>query len=480
MNRPGAEAVLMWFRRDLRLGDNPALRAAVATGLAVIPLFLWTPEEESPAPGAASRWWLHGSLMQLDRTLRARGSRLIIRRGPAAESLLSVADEAGAHRIFCSRVEEPASLALEATLRAKLEARGIALEAYDAGVLFERGSIRTAGGSGFRVFTPFWNAVWSARGGLRRPARAPASIAAPRRWPRSLRIAELELEPKIDWAAGIRAVWEPGETSAQARLRSFRRHRVRQYGVERDRTDRDGTSRLSPHLHFGEVSPIQVWHAVSGHAGAESYLRQLAWREFAIHVLCEHPRTVSEPFHPEFRDFPWRGNARRLRAWQRGKTGYPLVDASMRELWATGWMPNRARMVAGSFLVKHLLIPWQQGAAWFLDTLVDADVANNTLGWQWVAGCGVDAAPYFRIFNPVLQGEKFDPSGDYVRRWLSELRGLPPRWIHRPWAAPREILASAGVRLGASYPRPIVDAAAARAAALSAFAAMKAKGIRSD
>jgi deoxyribodipyrimidine photo-lyase len=248
---------------------------------------------------------------------------------------------------------------------------------------------------------------------------------------------------------------------------------VGEYGTQRDRPDHDGTSRLSPHLHFGEISPVLIWHALADLPGAESYLRQLAWREFSYHLLCAFPHTRYEPFHSEFRNFPWRRNAKRLAAWQKGQTGYPLVDAGMRQLWATGWMHNRARLVVASFLVKHLLIPWQEGAAWFLDTLVDADLANNTMSWQWTAGCGVDAAPYFRIFNPVTQGERFDPDGAYVREWVPELRELPAAWIHKPWETPPLILAAANVKLGETYPRPIVDHAEARAAALQAFEEMK-------
>ncbi len=285
----------------------------------------------------------------------------------------------------------------------------------------------------------------------------PARLSAPAAWPRSLTVADLDLEPKIDWAAGIRAAWKPGEEAAQTRLRSFARNAVNHYGSERDRTDRDGTSRMSPHLHFGEMSPLQIWHAVVDAPRGESYLRQLAWREFSYHLLCAFPETLGKPFNPQFRHFPWRSNARRLKAWQQGQTGYPMVDAGMRQLWATGWLHNRARMIVASFLVKHLLVRWQDGAAWFLDTLVDADLANNTMGWQWVAGCGVDAAPYFRVFNPVLQGEKFDPGGEYVRSWVPELRDLPSEWIHQPWAAPPLVLAAAGVVLGKTYPQPIVD-----------------------
>lgn len=468
------ESVLVWFRRDLRLGDHPALCAAVASGLPVVPVFVWAPEKYSDgAPGAASQWWLHQSLMALERSLHTMGSRLIMRRAPTAETLLEVAAETGARRVFCNRIYEPAALVAEPALRARLQEKSVSLECFNGSLLFEPGSIRTAAGGPFRVFTPFGRALWNERGALRQPSRTPKSIPTPRDWPRSLEVADLGLEPKIDWAAGIRAAWTPGEKMAQERLRRFAQEPVSQYGEDRDRTDKDGTSRLSPQMHFGEISPIQIWHAVADRPGAEPYLRQLAWREFAYHLLVENPETTHEPFQREFRNFPWRRNARRLRVWQKGQTGYPIVDAAMRQLWTTGWMHNRARLVVASFLVKHLLIPWQEGAAWFLDTLVDADLANNTMGWQWVAGCGVDAAPYFRVFNPVTQGERFDPDGSYVRQWVPELAGLPNEWIHKPWEAPPLILAAAGVQLGTTYPRPLVDHAEARQAALQAFQEMK-------
>jgi deoxyribodipyrimidine photo-lyase len=466
--------VLLWFRRDLRLSDHPALHAAAAVGLPVVPVFLWAPEEDQDeAPGAASRWWLHQSLLALERSLRAQGSRLVVRTGPTAETLLQLAEEAGARRVLCNRVYEPAALPVQARVEARLQASGVSLESFNGSLLFEPGSIRTTAGGPFRVFTPFWRALWNERGALRTPLPRPAAVPAPRYWPRSLQVADLGLEPKIDWAAGIRAAWTPGEDSAQERLRKFAQEPIQHYGEDRDRPDQDGTSRLSPHLHFGEISPIRIWHAVAERPAAEPYLRQLAWREFAYHLLVENPETTHEPFQAGFRNFPWRRNPRRLRAWQNGQTGYPFVDAAMRQLWTTGWMHNRARLVVASFLVKHLLIPWQQGAAWFLDTLVDADVANNTMGWQWVAGCGVDAAPYFRIFNPVTQGERFDPDGAYVRRWIPQLAGLPNEWIHRPWEAPPLALAAAGVQLGATFPRPLVDHAEARQAALAAFQEMK-------
>jgi deoxyribodipyrimidine photo-lyase len=467
--------VLIWFRLDLRLRDNPALAAATATGAAVIPVFVLSPEEAGAcASGAASRWWLHQSLLRLDESLCARGSRLIVRRGPAAEMLTALAAEAGACRIFCNRVYAPAALEHEAKLKKQLRARGIELVCSSGDVLFEPGSLRTATGSSFRVFTPFWRALWKQRDAIRTLGKAPIRIQAPRSWPRSLSIRDLALEPKIDWADGLRGAWTPGEDAALTQLRSFVRRSLADYGSERDRPDHDGTSRLSPHLHFGEVSPQQVWAAGIAAPEAESFLRQIAWREFALHLLCAYPNTLRQPFRQQFRHFPWRRNRRWLRAWQQGRTGYPYIDAAMRQLWTTGWMHNRARMAVASFLVKDLLIPWQDGAAWFLDTLVDADLANNTLGWQWVAGCGADAAPYFRVFHPVLQGKKFDPAGDYVRRWVPELRKLAAKYIHEPWNAPADVLAAAAVRLGETYPRPLVDHAEARNAALAALRGTKA------
>lgn len=467
--------MLVWFCLDLRLRDNPALDAAIATGHPVVLVFVWSAEDGGAyAPGAASRWWLHQSLRRLDGSLQAKGSRLIVRRGPVAETLLSLAAETGARRIFRSRVYSPAALADERHLAGNLNAAGITIESFNASLLFEPGSIRSTTGGPFRVFTPFWRALWKRRDELRSTLRIPRKILSPTSWPESLAVEGLELEPKVDWAGGIRATWEPGEAAAQARLKHFVRGAAAAYDTERDRPGHDGTSRLSPYLHFGEISPIQVWHAVSSLPGAEAYLRQIGWREFGHHLLCEFPHTLSQPFNPKFCDFPWRRNRGRLRAWQQGRTGYPFVDAAMRQLWRTGWMHNRARMVVASFLVKHLLIPWQDGAAWFLDTLVDADLANNTMGWQWVAGCGVDAAPYFRVFNPVRQGQKFDPRGEYVRRWVPELRRLPSEHIHEPWNTPPVVLAAAGVRLGRTYPRPIVDHAEARSAALEALAEMKA------
>ncbi len=316
--------------------------------------------------------------------------------------------------------------------------------------------------------------------------KLPARFSAPAVWPRSEKIESAGLDPRGKWAAKMESFWKPGATGALTSLRKFLSAGVEEYPLGRDHLAEEGTSKLSPHLHFGEVSARQVWHEARRNAvsnrrrgmarASEAFLRQIVWREFAHYQLFHFPETVSVPLRKEFSGFSWKKDARLLCAWQKGETGYPVVDAGMRQLWRTGWMHNRARMIVASFLVKDLLIDWREGAAWFLETLVDADLANNTFGWQWVAGCGADAAPYFRIFNPVLQGEKFDPAGAYVRRWVPELSRVPARYIHAPWQAPSEILARAGVRLGKNYPAPVVDHDAARKRALFVYSRMRKKG----
>ena len=401
-----------WFRLDLRLTDNPALTAASLLGRGVVPAFIWAPEEEAPwAPGAASRWWLHHSLAALDSELRKLGSRLILRRGPTGVAMQALVKETGATAVFWNRRYEPAIRARDAEVATALRGDGVTVETFNSALLFEPAEIQTGSGGPYRVFTPFWRACLQR--GAARPAGAPG-LSGRKSWPASLQLDDLGLLPKLDWARGFD--WQPGPAGAARELQRFVRAGLAGYKSGRDCPARVGTSRLSPHLHFGEISPRQVWAA----AGSEDYRRQLVWREFAHHLLYHYPHTAEQPLRPEFAKFPWRTAPAELAAWQRGRTGFPLVDAGLRELWTTGWMHNRVRMVAASFLVKDLLLPWQAGARWFWDTLVDADLANNTLGWQWVAGCGADAAPFFRIFNPTLQAEKFDPAGAYRGRWGSE------------------------------------------------------------
>ncbi|MBN1346292.1 MAG: deoxyribodipyrimidine photo-lyase [Phycisphaerae bacterium] len=478
---------IVWFRQDLRLDDNPALDEAVRRGGAVIPTYIWAPDAEGDwPPGAAGRWWLHQSLASLEKGLRGLGSRLVIRRGDPLDVLRDLVGQAGAEAVYWNRRYEPAADGHDERIKAGLSegSGGTALDVrtFKSSLLFEPDEVCTKQWKPYQVYTPFRKACL-ALPSPPEPIEAPARLKRPRRWPESLALDDLEVEPQPDWAAGMREEWTPGGAGARERLDEFLREGVVGYATGRDRPDRIGTSRLSPHLHFGEISPRQVWHAVKHRVsssrnravrqGAEVFLSQLIWREFAHHLLHHFPHTPAEPLRAKYAAFPWIDDESGLRAWQRGRTGYPIVDAGMRELWAIGWMHNRVRMIVASFLVKDLLIPWQQGVRWFWDTLVDADLANNTLGWQWTAGCGADAAPYFRVFNPVSQGQRFDPKGEYVARWVPELGKLPPKWIHRPWEAPPSVLAGAGVALGKTYPAPIIDHDEARRRALAALATLK-------
>ena len=474
---------LVWLRLDLRLADNPALQAAIKRGGAVVPVFIHAPEEEAPwAPGGASRWWLHQSLAALDAALRGSGSRLVIRHGPTLVTLQNLAKETGAGAVFWNRRYEPVVIARDARIKDAMRAEGLLAESFNGALLHEPWTIHNQSGRPFQVFTPFWKHCL-AKSDPSEPLPAPKDLPAAAKWPTSLALDALELEPKKKWAEGMRPAWQPGETGAIASLKRFLTNAFVDYSAQRNRPDVAGTSRLSPHLHFGEISPRQIWHNIRrmaekrGLAAAQwrgsQFLAEIGWREFAHHLLCHFPHTPTEPLRPAFKQFPWREDVAFLKAWQKGRTGYPIVDAGLRELWTTGWMHNRVRMIVASFLVKDLLLSWQEGAAWFWDTLVDADLAQNTLGWQWTAGCGADAAPYFRVFNPTSQGEKFDPHGDYVRRWCPELAKLPDEWLHRPWEAPVEIRARAGARPGHDYPERIISHAIAREVALEAFARIK-------
>lgn len=476
------EVSLVWFRLDLRLADNPALVTAVKRGV-VVPVFIHAPEEEAPwSPGGASLWWLHHSLTALDSSLREIGSRLILRRGSSLPSLQALIKETGATAVFWNRRYEPAVTARDTQIKTNLRGAGLQVESFNGALLHEPWTIQNQSGNPFQVFTPFWKNCLT-KPDPAEPLPAPKNLPAPERWPKARLLEELELEPKINWAEGMRVAWQPGEAGADRMVKQFLASAFVDYTDKRNRPDLRGTSRLSPHLHFGEISPRQVWQVVRRYAEknglmtwrTSQFLTEVGWREFAHHLLHHFPHTPTEPLREDFKRFPWRKDAAFLKAWQRGQTGYPIVDAGMRELWTTGWMHNRVRMIVASFLVKDLLLSWRDGAAWFWDTLVDADLAQNTLGWQWTAGCGADAAPYFRVFNPLSQGEKFDPRGDYVRKWCPELARLPDEWLHQPGKAPVEVLARAGVELERNYPAPIVNHAIAREVALEAFARLKGK-----
>jgi len=462
------KTAIAWFRRDLRLSDNPALVAAAEAAGAVIPVYIWSPEDEGEwAPGGAQRWWLHRSLAALGRALGERGSRLVIRRGPARDVLARLVAETGAGGVFWNRLYDPALVERDTEIKSDLAEAGVEARSFKAGVLFEPREIRTGQGGPYRVFTPFWRACQK----LPEPAAPigpPPGLPAPAEWPKSLSVDDLGLMPTIDWHEPLEEAWTPGESGAHGRLGAFVQHALAGYATDRDRPDRVGVSMLSPYLHHGELSPRQAWHTVAARRGEapekdiESWLRELGWREFAHHVLFHFPHTPTAPMHEKYAAFPWREDHEALlEAWRRGRTGIPIVDAGMRQLWSTGWMHNRVRMIVASLLVKNIRAPWQAGARWFWDTLVDADLASNTLGWQWSAGCGADAAPYFRIFNPVTQGEKFDPEGKYVKRWVPELGDLPAKYVHRPWERPPP-----------GYAAPVVDLKSSREEALAALRAI--------
>jgi deoxyribodipyrimidine photo-lyase len=473
---------IVWFRDDLRLSDHPALHAAASTGAPVICLYVLDQSDRPHARplGGAARWWLAQSLRALQASLQAIGSSLVLRQGSAARIITALAQEAGAQAVYWNEIAQAAYQAQADQVAAGLEAIGVASQSFPGDLLATPVQIRTKEGRGLRVFTPFWKRV-RALGDPPKPLPAPKALgSAPTVI--SDRLEDWKLEPSHpDWAGGLRERWTPGEKSAQARLGEFLKSHVAGYSGDRDRPDRAGTSGLSPHLRFGEISPRQVWHAARFAAAErhvlsgdiDKFLSELGWREFCRHLLFDVPDLATRNLQTSFDAFPWKHDDKALAAWQRGQTGYPIVDAGMRELWHTGVMHNRVRMVVASFLVKHLLIDWREGEKWFWDTLVDADAASNPANWQWVAGSGADAAPYFRVFNPILQGEKFDPDGAYVRRWVPELGSLPDGLIHQPWrAAPLE-LASAGVELGKTYPHPIIDHKVGRERALAAYAKLR-------
>lgn len=468
---------LVWFRRDLRLSDNPALTAALAQGFRPVPVYIHAPVDEGDWPaGAASRVWLAGSLTALAADLDARGSGLVLRQGDALTELLNLIDATGARALFWNRRYEPAVARADARIEAALRARGLHVEPHNAALLAEPWTVATGAGGPYRVFTPFWRAMRQRLADLAAPLPAPTRLPALPDTVDVQPLAALGLEPpphEPRWHAGFRHFWTPGEDSAWARFQVFLEHGLDGYAESRDFPDRDSSSRLSPHLHFGEISVRRMVAAVLARdsvmagQGSERFLAELGWREFSYHLLHHFPDTPETNLNPRFDGFPWaEPEPARLRAWQTGRTGVPIVDAGMRQLWASGWMHNRVRMIVASFLCKNLRYHWLHGARWFWDTLVDADLANNTQGWQWSAGTGADAAPYFRVFNPALQAARFDPDGAYIRRWLPELASVPTRHLAEPWQRP-DLLA----RHAPDYPQqPIVDLKASRDAALAAYA----------
>ena len=457
----------MWFRQDLRLSDHPALAAAAAQG-PILPVYIL--DDETPGEwrwGGASRWWLHKSLEKLHAELP-----LIYRQGAALAELEKLFQDVQPSALYFTRDYAPWSGLLEEQVKQLCDEHGVACHRYGGFLLHEPESIRNGSGEFFKVYTPF-SRVCFAKGMPRTPKPKPEII----RWRgavTSLALADLHLLPsKPNWATGFENHWAPGEAGARQRLSDFLDDGLKGYADGRDRPDQNNTSRLSSHLHWGEISPHQIWHSTSQAISAsngtldrdgEKFLKEVLWREFSYHLVHHVPSFPEKPFRKEFADFPWGDDPLGLKRWQRGQTGFPIVDAGLRELWATGTMHNRVRMIVASFLIKDLLVPWQDGERWFWDTLVDADIGANSASWQWVAGCGADAAPYFRVFNPVLQGEKFDPAGVYVKRWVPELAHLPEDVVHKPWEM---------VVPPATYPTRIIDHAIARDRALEAFKKLK-------
>lgn len=467
--------VVVWFRQDLRLADNPALNAAAELGSPVLPVYLL--DETSAgnfAMGGASRWWLHRSLYALNESL---DGGLVLLKGDAREILLRLVEKTGATAVYWNRCYEPWRVGQDTAIKSALDEAEVAVRSFNASLLFEPEDVRKPDGTPYKVFTPFYRkACLGSAKSPRKPLERPADLAI-YECQVGEELSKLGLLPATPWYEDMAAQWQPGEAGAAERLQKFLDAGINNYKEGRNRPDLDNVSRLSPHLHFGEVSPNQVWYAAKDHGSdnsedLEHFLSELGWREFSYNLLVNFPGLPTDNLQDKFDEFPWRDDAELLERWQQGRTGIPIVDAGMRELWRSGYMHNRVRMIVASFLVKNLLLDWRLGAAWFWDTLCDADLANNSASWQWVAGCGADAAPYFRIFNPVLQGRKFDPDGVYVRNFVPELDSMPDKYLHNPWEAPTAVLEEAGVALGDDYPFPVVDLKESRERALAAFSGL--------
>jgi deoxyribodipyrimidine photo-lyase len=463
---------IMWFRKDLRLYDNPAFVHSAKDR--VLPLFILD-DQESYHQANASKWWLYKSLNSLKKSLNANGLELVLRRGNPLKIFQDLVSSHKVSGLYWNRCYDPYAIARDKKIKEFFKPH-IDCQSFNASLLTEPWALKTQAGTPYQIFTSYWKALKSL-GNLGNPFPLPLNIKGNEGPIASDNLERWGLYPTSpDWSQGLEKAWSPGEEEAKKKLSLFLENDIYTYHINRDFPSQAATSQLSPHLHWGEIGPRQIWQATLNTEPSErawSFLSEIAWREFSYYMLYYFPELPSQPLRKSFNDFPWRNDYVLLRAWQKGMTGYPLIDAGMRQLWETGWMHNRVRMITASFLVKNLLISWQEGEAWFYDTLVDADLANNSMNWQWVAGCGVDAAPYFRIFNPILQGQKFDSEGRYVRRWVPELSALPDKYIHNPWEAPTSILESAKLRLGHTYPYPIVDHKKSRVRALEAFNVLK-------
>lgn len=471
--------VIVWFREDLRLRENPALSEAKKSGRPVICLYVRETNAELRPMGGASKWWLDKSLRSLASDITEAHGSLILRSGSAAQIIDALVDETGAQAVYWNRRYDEAGRNIDTDIKLSLKDRGIDAESFNARLLTEPWEVKTKTGGYYKVFTPYWKAIqaiYSPPGPLTTPKRLNGPILD------SEAIDEWDLHPsRPDWSTGFSDKWSPGEAGAFERLNAFLDGPVASYPDDRNRPDLNGTSGLSPHLRFGEIGPAQIWRTVMDGIGAGridsdgamKFLSEVVWREFSYVLLFHNPDLATKNYKKDFDHMPWRSDDEALEKWQKGQTGYPIVDAGMRELWATGWMHNRVRMIVASFLTKHLLLPWQLGEEWFWDTLVDADPGANAASWQWTAGSGADAAPYFRIFNPITQGAKFDETRAYVKRWVPEIAKLPDKYLYAPWDAPQKILDFANIKLGSHYPHPIVNHPDARNRALDAYDKLK-------
>ncbi|MGN7293719.1 cryptochrome/photolyase family protein [Rhizobium sp. SAFR-030] len=478
-----SSAIILWFRKDLRLDDNAALTAAAQSGRPVVCVYVREPETAKIGPlGGAQRWWLHHSLTAFGAALEAAGNRLVLRSGDPVAVLSALAAETAAGSVFLNRHYERD--AEDAEILKALSGQGLEIKRFKGQLLHDPETTRTGSGGAYRVYSPFWKAL-ERSGEPREPVEAPDHIRGVETLPQSEPLTSWDLLPTApNWAAEFDEIWEPGETGAHDKLEAFLERPVQTYREDRDFPALgDASSSLSPHLAFGEISPARIWHATHGiHASRNviHFRKELAWREFCYHLLVEFPDLDRKNWNARFDAFPWTYDEVQFEAWTKGRTGYPIVDAGMRQLWRHGVMHNRVRMITASFMIKDLMIDWRKGEAWFRDTLVDADPASNAANWQWVAGSGADASPFFRVFNPILQGEKFDPKGEYVRRFIPELEKLPNKYIHRPFEAPAAVLEKAGISLGETYPRPVVNHAEARDKALAAYAMVTGRGGERD
>ncbi|MGV2098919.1 cryptochrome/photolyase family protein [Rhizobium sp. 21-4511-3d] len=480
MAKAAEKPVILWFRKDLRLDDNHALHEACASGRPIIPLYIREPETSGNGPlGSAQAWWLHHSLEALETSLHKHHGRLVLITGNALEVLQALVKSTGAETVLWNRRYDPPGIAVDMRIKHELERQAVEARSFAGQLLHEPSKLKTGGGTPYRVYTPFWRAL-EGSGEPPHPLDAPKKFSFPSHWPHSEPLASWKLLPvKPDWASEFSDIWTPGEDAALEKLQDFVDERLNGYKKDRDFPSVAATSMLSPHLALGEISPARIWEATRGLSkrvpsdDLVHFRKELAWREFCYHLLFHFPKLPYANWNDRFDGFEWHNDKGHFKAWTRGLTGYPIVDAGMRQLWRHGIMHNRVRMITGSFLIKDLMIDWRRGEKWFRDTLVDADPASNAANWQWVAGSGADASPFFRIFNPILQGEKFDPDGDYVREFVPELAKLDNKYIHRPFEAPAAVLEKAGIVLGETYPKPIVDHAKARDRALKAYNAIK-------